>query len=283
MIKSQPPDWCPPPSWEMMAAPQAGPLPLTARGLSSHPEEQPPPRPLAEPVEALKFWDTLFPLAMGQFKEEHPIEPEALVQSGIGIRNEQDWTSVFDKLETARQVYSNVDKGFKAKFKNIYRTLADRAVQPLLNITGLVPDVEYITPVLGIIEILLEAAKTASRVRQEILGAFDDIDMTFSQVELFLQLYGGDQNVQNASVSLISATFYAIESAIKFFVRSTWKKGFSATLKGEDYQKEIMESLANVKSLTTMMIDEAENSHKWAMSNAMKEILRRKLTEPFHL
>ena len=281
MIRSQPSNWGPPPSWEMIASTRAAALPLPARRLPSPPDEPSPPRPLAEPVEALKFWDTLFPLAMDQFKKEWPLEPEALIKSGLGIRNEKDWTSVFDKLEIAKQGYSNVDVGFKAKFRNVYRAIADTAVQPLMNVTKLVPDVEYITPVLGIIEILLEAAMIAARVRQEILGGFDDIDMTFSQVELFLQLYRGDENIQKASVNLISATFHAIESAIKFFLRSTWKKGLSATFKGEDYQRDIIESLASVKSLSAILINEAENSHKYGMGNDMKEILRRKLAKPF--
>ena len=50
------------------------------------------------------------------------------------------------------------------------------------------------------------------------LSAFDDIDMKFSQIELFLEIYKGDKNVENASVGLIAAVFHAVECVISFFV-----------------------------------------------------------------
>ncbi|KAK5658405.1 hypothetical protein OQA88_2382 [Cercophora sp. LCS_1] len=283
LITSQPPNWGPPPSWEMIASTRAPAFPNAGRKPALPRDDPPPPRPLAEPVEALKFWDTLFPIAMDQFKKERPLEPETLVKLDLRIRDENNWTSVFDKLERAKQDYSNVDKGFKAKFRSVYRTIADNAMQPLMNVTRLVPDVEYVTPVLGIVEILLEAATTAARVRQQVLSGFDDIDMMFSQVELFLQIYRGDENIRRASVNLISATFHAIESAMKFFLRSTWKKGFSATFKGEDYQQDVTESLSNVKSLSATLINEAENSHQYEMSSSMKEILRSESPIASHL
>ena len=51
------------------------------------------------------------------------------------------------------------------------------------------------------------------------LNAFDDIDMKFSQVELFLEIYQGDENIKNASVDLIAAILYAVECVIGFFVK----------------------------------------------------------------
>ncbi|KAK4450461.1 hypothetical protein QBC34DRAFT_349211 [Podospora aff. communis PSN243] len=276
MVESRPPNWDPPLSWQMMASTRPAAWPTSSSRLPSPPEEPPPPpRPLAEPVNALKFWDTLFPLAMGQFKAEGLVEPEELVKKGLGIRDAHDWTSVFDKFELAKKAYSNVDKGFKAKFRNVYRSIADTGVQPLMNVTKLVPDVEYITPVLGIVEILLEAAMTAARVRNEILSGLDDVDMIFSQVELFLELYKADENIRKASINLIYAIFQAVESSMRFFLRASWKKAFSAAFKAEGYQQDTVETLTNVKSLSTILINEAENSHKYEMSTNMREILRR--------
>jgi len=51
-------------------------------------------------------------------------------------------------------------------------------------------------------------------------GAFDDIDIMFSEIELFLQSFPDDKNIDKASVELIVATFSAIESVIGFFVKS---------------------------------------------------------------
>ena len=50
-------------------------------------------------------------------------------------------------------------------------------------------------------------------------GAFDDIDIMFSEIELFLQSFPDDQNIDKASVNLVVTTFSAIESVIGFFVK----------------------------------------------------------------
>ena len=41
----------------------------------------------------------------------------------------------------------------------------------------------------------------------------------FSEIELFLQSFPDDKNIDKASVELIVATFSAIESVIGFFVK----------------------------------------------------------------
>lgn len=51
------------------------------------------------------------------------------------------------------------------------------------------------------------------------LSAFDDLDMKFSQIELFLEIYEGDMNIENASIDLIAAILYAVECVIRFFVK----------------------------------------------------------------
>lgn len=124
-----------------------------------------PPRPLAEPAGTLKFWDSLFFRAMEHFKEEHPIEPKALVDSRCRIRDKEDWTSLFDQLESTKQEYCNVDKGFKSGFKKVYRKFAQHMAQPLIGAVKFVPDVDCVTPVLGAVQILLEVGNdTPNRV-----------------------------------------------------------------------------------------------------------------------
>ncbi len=55
-------------------------------------------------------------------------------------------------------------------------------------------------------------------------SAFDDLDMMFSEIELFLQAFPDDENIVKASVDLIMATFSAIEAVIGFFLRSARKR-----------------------------------------------------------
>lgn len=52
-------------------------------------------------------------------------------------------------------------------------------------------------------------------------GAFDGIEPMFSQIELFLKTYPGDENIKLASIALIAVTFHVVECVIGFFVKST--------------------------------------------------------------
>lgn len=52
-------------------------------------------------------------------------------------------------------------------------------------------------------------------------GAFDGIEPMFSQIELFLKIYPGDENIKQASIALIAVTFHVVECVIGFFVKST--------------------------------------------------------------
>ncbi|KAM0420242.1 hypothetical protein ACHAPD_003813 [Fusarium lateritium] len=169
-------------------------------------------------MEALKFWDNLFRRAMNKLKENHPTGPGS--KQEFSIRDKTDCTSVFDQLENAKEYYCKKDRSFKAKFTRIYRKVTDNAAEPLLGASKFVPNIDYVTPVLGAVQILLEAAIKAAKVRQDALNAFDDIDKVFNQVEGYLQIYSNDENLEKASVDLIATVFHAIECVISFFVKS---------------------------------------------------------------
>lgn len=128
-----------------------------------------PKRPLAEPAEVLKFWDSLFDRAMDKFKATHPKEPEEISIKCHSIRNKSKWTDVYDQLEGAKQGYCNIDKGFRAGFRKVYRKFADHAATPLQGAVNFVPDIDYVTPVLGAVQILLEVCgyyhSTMTRLR----------------------------------------------------------------------------------------------------------------------
>jgi hypothetical protein len=115
-----------------------------------------PPRPLAEPAKALKFWNSIFDPAMDQFNLG-PKEPGGRVKAGFSIRDKKDWTAVFDQLERAEKLYFEEEK-IKGAFRRVYRTVADHIVPVVLDLTYLVPETGcmFVTPVVGSIQIILE-------------------------------------------------------------------------------------------------------------------------------
>lgn len=179
-------------------------------------EELLPPRPLPSPVNAMRFWDDIFDDAMAEFKTTEDADPNTSVYT---IRSKASWDAVFSQLELGRNKF-NTEKGVRGKMRKIYRRAADN-VQPAIELTKLVPDVDYATPVLGTVEFLLEAVKKASEVRKTVLEAFDDLQFHFSVVELFLETYPKDQPIRAASVSLVSVIFRAVELAIFYFTTRT--------------------------------------------------------------
>lgn len=60
-------------------------------------------------------------------------------------------------------------------------------------------------------------------MRQKVLGGFDDLIAMFSDVELFLGTFPGDENIRNASISITVSTLDAIEKAIRFFTSNDSK------------------------------------------------------------
>jgi hypothetical protein len=127
-----------------------------------------PARPLPDPVSAMKFWDDIFDDAMEEFIDGAEADPN---KSAYTIRDKKDWDSLFGQLESARNKF-NSTMGVRGKMKKIYRKVADN-VQPVIEITKLVPDIEYTTPVLGAVEFLLEV--------RLMLGPGRSVELTLSR------------------------------------------------------------------------------------------------------
>ncbi|KAF2246426.1 hypothetical protein BU26DRAFT_566806 [Trematosphaeria pertusa] len=52
-----------------------------------------------------------------------------------------------------------------------------------------VPNLDYVSPVLNTVQFLLEAAQRASSVRGQILSGFEDLEAIFQDVEFFLATF----------------------------------------------------------------------------------------------
>lgn len=120
------------------------------------------PRSLADPANALKFWDSLFVRAMKKFAvgPKATKEPAGRAQAGFSIRDKTSWTAIFKTLQSAQESYFRT-KGIKGAARIGYRAFADHAAPLLLDVTNLVPETGcvFVTPVVGSIQIVLEVTQ----------------------------------------------------------------------------------------------------------------------------
>ncbi|OAA53705.1 hypothetical protein ISF_08644 [Cordyceps fumosorosea ARSEF 2679] len=213
----------------------------------------------AEPSAALKFWDELFAPSMDRFVLAHPQEADEVRERG-SIRGQHDWTGVFDTLEAAKNAYSQTDKSFKGIFRKVYRKSADHSGTSVVKMAKEIVDNDYASPVLGSLQLVLEAAAKAAKLRQDMLGAFDRIDRNFAEVEAYRQAFAGDENITDAAIGLVAAVLHAVEMVIGFFVSKTYKRLFRATFTIDEYRRKIDTSLTDIDQMSSDLLSEVHMS-----------------------
>lgn len=140
-----------------------------------------------------------------------------------------------------------------------------------------------------------KAARAASNVRKTLIGAFDEIETMFSEIELMLLLYPGDENIEKASVGLIVSSLVAAENVMEFFLKGTCafsrlrlaaqvtcphltdsfravRRFVGATMKSESYERETIASMEDIKSKCEMLFREAGKSYKYQSLCATQNI-----------
>ena len=133
-------------------APSKRSKPLTLEIPDSRPEDE------VKSITRMTFWDAMFPTAMKSFAQNP--EPKKRSRSPYHIRLEQSWIGVYEKLGAARQKYIDT-KGIAGKLREVRRTLGDN-VQIIGNLLRFVPEIDYVTPVLGIVGIMLDVSPRGS-------------------------------------------------------------------------------------------------------------------------
>ncbi|KKP02479.1 hypothetical protein THAR02_05434 [Trichoderma harzianum] len=118
-----------------------------------------------------KFWGLVFPEAITAFTTKYPTEPDGLEKLGYRIRNQTTWKGINAQLHRAREVYDGAQVNFQGRCKRALRKLGDSAIEPTSNVVNLVPNIEYISPVLGAVQLLLNFNLAAIRTVQTILEA----------------------------------------------------------------------------------------------------------------
>ncbi|KAI0139370.1 hypothetical protein F4776DRAFT_662329 [Hypoxylon sp. NC0597] len=192
---------------------------------------------------SMRFWDSVFPEAMNRFLEAFE-EPKNRRDIGYSIRGLRNWDEVYHQLESCYIAYMD-DTGLRKKVQKGWREFADR-IGPLQQAWKLVPDIDYMTPIRGTLEFLMDAIKRASDTRQKILHGLDKLDSMFRDIELFLIIFPTESNVREAGTDLVVSALTAVEKLIGFYVKHKGRKALSALFRGDDYEKDVIGSLHDI-------------------------------------
>ncbi|KAK4233684.1 hypothetical protein C8A03DRAFT_38588 [Achaetomium macrosporum] len=190
------------------------------------------------------------------------------------IRLTTSWGGIHQRLQDARVQFDGSKSEFLGKVKKTYRWLADMGSEAS-DLVSKAPDMEYVSAVKAVVEVLLQAAKTASYARHTITGMFDseDLDRLFAKVEVFLATFPDDENIIDRSIELVACILKAVEGTIVYFLTNTFKRGAqSMPLIGKG-QQPLLDAITEIQTRSQRLIDEATMSHFAATRNAMELIL----------
>ncbi|RAL07135.1 uncharacterized protein BO97DRAFT_464619 [Aspergillus homomorphus CBS 101889] len=240
-----------------------------------------PPRPAVPQVDAMRFWSDIFPDCMVELKQKHP-EPAEPRTKGCSIRSQSDWEGVRSRLDKAQSHYE-VPKRTIAKglFKMVYRKAADNTEQAKM-VSKLLAQVENISPFIATIDILLDAATMASKVREKVTSAFEPeaLKDDFESIEFFRATFPKDRKIRKKSVTLAVSVFEAIENAIGFFLSHDFHPTVSRTWRilaeGSEYQGKLIRSIEVIQKHSSKLANQARKAEMHSTRVALEDLIRGK-------
>ncbi|PYI32150.1 hypothetical protein BP00DRAFT_494688 [Aspergillus indologenus CBS 114.80] len=236
-----------------------------------------PPRPALPQVDAMRFWSDIFPDCMVELKKKQP-EPGSLMTKGCSIRSQSDWEGVRSQLDKA-QTHYEVPKRTTAKglFKKVYRKAADHTEQAKM-VSKLLAQVEYISPFIATIDILLDAAAMASKVREKVTTAFEPeaLEDDFESIEFFMATFPRDRKIRKTSIVLVVAIFQAIENAIAFFLSHEFSRTWRSLAQGSEYQDKLLGSIDVIQKHSSKLANQARKAEMHSTRVALEDLIRGK-------
>jgi hypothetical protein len=175
-------------------------------------------KPELRVYDAMTFWNMIFPSAMKEFQSMTEAKPPNNPTLAYDIRSDKSWADAYDKLEKAQDEYTQ-KTGIRGGFRRFRRWIADKATAPAKVAIQVVPQMDIVTPVLGAVKIILDAVEKGAEIRSEALGAFDDLEDVFSDVEMFLGTFREEGPIVAKAVTLVAHVLLAMERCIVFFTR----------------------------------------------------------------
>ncbi|WQF85736.1 hypothetical protein CDEST_10750 [Colletotrichum destructivum] len=234
-----------------------------------------PLRPAWDTIGSMALWNEIFQEAMNQFRDA-TTEPKDRCKSGTSIRAEGDWESVYTKLEKAQRYYQD-EGGRVGWFRKKRRDAADQApfvAEVVGNAAKVLPDSVFSTPILGVIQVILDTVKKGAEVRDQVSDSLDGLIPIFSDVELFLSTFRGDENIRKAAVDLAVAVIEAIERAIGFFTSKEIVRGVKAFGLGSFYEHNLVQSLESINKKAQRLMQEATKSDMFEGRMYSQETMR---------
>ncbi|EKJ77467.1 hypothetical protein FPSE_02340 [Fusarium pseudograminearum CS3096] len=249
---------------------------LTVPNVSTPSQARPMPAPIAE----MEFWDNIFVIAMKRLDEESNIK------SKWSIRHLSKWDDIQARLEDAQNEYNfNNQSKTVGKARRAIRNILDNHHSIPQQIGKVVPNSEIAGPIVGVINLMVdvsvnqepilgikatdysvEAYSKASEVRDEVTSSLESLPACFAKIDLYLQTFEKDENVIKASTDLVVAVFEAVECSIKFYTSVQATRAVAAIFGGKQYQANLVQSLASIKS----SCDELENQARMSFYHCMK-------------
>ncbi|PYH77630.1 hypothetical protein BO82DRAFT_177229 [Aspergillus uvarum CBS 121591] len=236
-----------------------------------------PPRPALPQVDAMRFWSDIFPDCMDELKKKQP-EAGSLITKGCSIRSQSDWEGVRSQLDKAQSHYE-VPKRTTAKalFKKVYRKAANHTEQAKM-VSKLLAQVEYISPFIATIDILLDAAAMASKVREKVTTAFEPeaLEDDFESIEFFMATFPRDRKIRKTSIVLVVAIFQAIENAIAFFLSHEFSRTWRSLAQGSEYQDKLLGSIDVIQKHSSKLANQARKAEMHSTRVALEDLIRGK-------
>ena len=122
-----------------------------------------PPRPDWTSVNAMRFWNGIFPDAMAEFKKTE--EPRGRSITSHCIRSPDSWDEIYRRLEAARAQYQKV--GGPAGLLRKWRRTAANNITPVTAAAGIGAKAAtgdpIATPVLAAVELVLDVSLARTR------------------------------------------------------------------------------------------------------------------------
>ncbi|KAJ2989594.1 hypothetical protein NUW58_g3394 [Xylaria curta] len=219
----------------------------------------PQPRSNPSSINDMGFWAEVFPEAMKRLNQE-PLSYSGPYSSQWGIRHLSVWPDVQAKLDMARKKYDYFNSQHVGKFRRKLRQVLDDVAGPLQEGINLVPNIDIVSPIVGVIDLLLDAYRQAAEVRETANSGFDDLPQIFASIDFYFKSYPKDQNIFTASVHLVLAVFKAIEEAVRFYTSTQPKRAGLAILTGEGYEQKLLQSLNEISICSNKLRTQADMS-----------------------